>query len=185
MHADIVSGEICQDYIAGRCHDGIDCKFSHPAIADEQEPIAISELPPSPFYAAHFPPSPPVQFLPVPIFVQPPPLHYPRRGLHRSQHRKARRPHTDEMPLLNGNTLTPMQQLQDGSAVDISSREEATPTPVSTSPPQTSSQLFAERSIERPVSTPPSTRTSFSKIIRVRSLRFLITHGFLIARTVS
>ncbi|CAL1712267.1 unnamed protein product [Somion occarium] len=34
--------EICQDYIAGRCNDGVDCKYAHPEHDLYEEPICLS-----------------------------------------------------------------------------------------------------------------------------------------------
>jgi hypothetical protein len=159
-YANTTIGEICQDYVAGHCSEGLDCKFSHPASVDEQEPIAISEFRTAPFYVANFSPTSSVHLLPVPVFVRPPPRRRPRRT---PQHREVFRPHRDDGHLLDGDTLAPTRMTQDIQTSDDPSNDETSTSTTSPSP-----QLFLTRPIERPVSTPPSDVTSFAKVLRVR-----------------
>ncbi|KAI0087012.1 hypothetical protein BDY19DRAFT_894052, partial [Irpex rosettiformis] len=154
------SREICQDYISGRCEEGIDCKFSHPAAGDESEPVMISGFPPNAFYA----PTSPLQLMPVPVFLQPPPLRHPRRNIRRAQTRTNDRLQRQKYPMLyDGSTLLPIDPSQD---VIENTSEEETPilSPQSTKP----RELLAPRAIERPMSTPPST-SAVTKMFRVSS----------------
>ncbi|TFY69467.1 hypothetical protein EVJ58_g362 [Rhodofomes roseus] len=36
--------EVCQEFMAGRCHDGIDCKDAHPGAGDDDEDTSFSSL---------------------------------------------------------------------------------------------------------------------------------------------
>ena len=150
--------------MAGRCHEGMDCKFSHPAAGDDAEPIMISELPTNTFYA----PLSPLQFMPVPVFVQPPPRRYPRRSVGRPLPRTLTTVHQT----VNGNTLEPTEYPQN-------TRIQESPEIGLTSPSQPREPL-QPRIIERPVSTPPYTSAT-AKMFRVSLSRacWLPSHRFL------
>ncbi|KAI0696432.1 hypothetical protein BC835DRAFT_865500 [Cytidiella melzeri] len=153
--------EICQDYMAGACNEGVDCKFSHPAAADDQDPVAVSELPTSPFYVPSLFPTSPLQSMPIPIFLQPPPRRLPRRGSSRSQNRRTIRSQRKEERVLSGSTLLPTTPSEDCAVEATANQEDLT------SPSQQSTQFITARSIVRPASTPPSHATSFAKILRI------------------
>lgn len=151
--------------MAGRCHEGVDCKFSHPAAADELEPVLISELLPHQYHGSSMLPASPLQLMPVPFFMQAPPRRHPRRNVPRGQDGNVARTRRKEEVALNGATLRPIEPSQ-SVHVEADSSMEAPMSPVQSARP---SELLEARMIERPLSTPPAT-SAVAKLIRVSNV---------------
>ncbi|KAI0795206.1 hypothetical protein BC629DRAFT_1505973 [Irpex lacteus] len=154
--------EICQDYMAGCCHEGVDCKFSHPAAADELEPVLISELLPHQYHGSSMLPASPLQLMPVPFFMQAPPRRHPRRNVPCGQDGNVAKTRRKEEVALSGATLRPIEPSQ-SAHVEADSSMEAPMSPVKSARP---SGLLEARMIERPLSTPPAT-SAVTKLIRI------------------
>lgn len=143
--------------MAGRCTEGLDCKYSHPSAVDEVEPVEISETSTNPYFAGGLSPSSPIQYLPTPrIMLQPPPVREHRRPSARSQARKMARAKHDKEHLLSGSTLLPVKPSQD-EWVNVK-------LPAPSCPPL---EKFVSQPILRPLSTPPSSTATGFKIVRV------------------
>ncbi|KAI0344401.1 hypothetical protein BDW22DRAFT_1354428 [Trametopsis cervina] len=154
--------EICQDYMAGRCADGLDCKFSHPTSGDESEPTMLSEVLMSPFYTPSLSPAPPVGLFHVPMLLQPPPRSQAPWAMSDARDKRQVRSRGGLGQLYDGETLLPVINLVE-NADEAAQLQEVD----ATSEPREDVKLLSARSIPRPVSTPPATAISFVKIARI------------------
>ncbi|TBU62213.1 hypothetical protein BD310DRAFT_918866 [Dichomitus squalens] len=173
--------EVCENFMAGRCTEGADCRYAHPDTSEPDYVFPYPEFPPmySPLspgplvspviyaYPIMYPPISPPQPFALPemsgqIPAPPPP---PSAAIPESQTPKSRRTHSVRRSL----TTTPITQpsgLASGyptysshRIVDGSTLVESAHAPQSYLYPEGglyAETLFATRSMVRPVSTPPT-----------------------------
>ncbi|KAH9936077.1 uncharacterized protein B0H18DRAFT_311534 [Fomitopsis serialis] len=165
--------EICQEFMAGRCHEGADCKYAHPG--DDGEDSSLSNLYPymSPLSPVQEEPAyVPSNHSPVALLHQPsicsPVLRSPPLSAHipssytderRRRGRRAKKPLTiipppiPEQPELVGYSA---HRVLDGSTL---LELETSPPPAAETPDLSPDRLDVAslaRSLVRPLSTPPS-----------------------------
>ncbi|KAJ3531132.1 hypothetical protein NM688_g7615 [Phlebia brevispora] len=169
--------DVCQAYLAGGCKNGLDCKFSHPSAADELEHAVAFSPPLEPYY-------PPVdQWSPIsPLYINPfvaaqmvPPSPVTEDGYDDSPKALTidtlvARPAAQYFParvVLDGNTLTPRDSIFSDTYNLTEDNASLPPNSRSPSPEPSPADDVGARNIVRPVSTPPYTSSTFSKVVRL------------------
>lgn len=175
----LLSGEVCQAYLAGCCNEGLDCRFSHPTAADELEHSVAFASPPTESHYAYIDAWSPIS----PLYINPfaamqltPPSPMTEGGCSDTSEKTltidtlVARPGSQYFParvVLDGETLLPRDSPSSHTFIedDVSSP----PNSRSPSPGPFVADEIGARAIVRPVSTPPSTSAtaSFSKVVRV------------------
>ncbi|KAF7799715.1 hypothetical protein EIP86_010957 [Pleurotus ostreatoroseus] len=173
----ISQGDVCQAFLAGRCNEGLDCRFSHPSISDELEHPIVYVPPPSaePYFplADQWSPVSPLCISPFTVSHMVPPSPITEDG-HEDIAEKlpttdtlVSRPACKYLPirvLLDGNTLSPRDPL---SSDDLDDDDGSSPLDNSTSPESSLEDNIGARGIIRPVSTPPYTSPPTVKVVRL------------------
>lgn len=165
--------------MSGHCSEGLDCKFSHPCAADELQEIDDTPSPSDPYYSFldHWSPVSPLYINPFASTHMAPPSPILETELNNIQKRLktltidtvTAHHHGQCLPaccILDGNTLLPRDTYSDklsddGSSSPFQSR------PNSPQPSKEDTLQVDARTITRPMSTPPSTTSSFPKVVRV------------------